>query len=98
VIVGEKSPVKLQNEVMYLDVTLKANRTFTCGVRGSFNAIVYVLEGTIKIGGTMVSKSVAGLLTDGDSVEISADDPARLVVIGGKPHGEEIVLRGSFIY
>jgi quercetin 2,3-dioxygenase len=97
-IVGKNSPVMLQNEVAYLDVTLQPKQAFTCDVRSDFNVFIYVLEGTVKIGNTVVSKSEAGLLTEGDSVDLSAAEPARIVVIGGKPHGEEIVLRGSFVY
>jgi redox-sensitive bicupin YhaK (pirin superfamily) len=97
-IVGENSPVKLQNEVTYLDVTLQPKQTFTHDVRRDFNAFIYVLEGAVKIGDAEVGKGEAALLTEGDSIELSAAEPARLVVIGGKPHGEEIVLRGSFVY
>lgn len=97
-VVGESSPVKLRNEVVYLDVTLQPNQTFTREVRLDFNAFIYVLEGAVKIGDTEVGKTEAALLTEGDSIELSASEPARLVIIGGKPHGEEIVLRGSFVY
>jgi redox-sensitive bicupin YhaK (pirin superfamily) len=97
-VVGENSPVTLRNEVTYLDVALQPNRVFTHDVRRDFNAFVYVLEGTVKIADTEVGKSEAALLTEGDTVTLSAVEPARLVVIGGKPHGEEIVLRGSFVY
>jgi redox-sensitive bicupin YhaK (pirin superfamily) len=97
-VVGKNSPVKLQNEVTYLDVMLQSKLTFTYDVRHDFNALIYMLEGTVQIGNTVLSKSEAGLLTEGDAIELSAPEPARLVVIGGKPHGEKIVLRGSFIY
>lgn len=97
-IVGENSPLKLQNEVSYLDLTLQPKQTLTLAIRHDFNVLIYVLEGTIRLGKTVVSKSVAGLLTKGDSIELSTAESARLVVIGGKPHGEEIVLRGSFVY
>jgi redox-sensitive bicupin YhaK (pirin superfamily) len=97
-VVGKNSPIKLQNEVTYLDVALPPNQPFTHDVRQDFNALIYVLEGTVKIGNTEVGKSEAGLLTEGDSIELSAPAFARLVVIGGKPHGEEIILRGSFVY
>jgi redox-sensitive bicupin YhaK (pirin superfamily) len=36
-------------------------------------------------------------LDEGDLMELSASEPARLVAVEGKPHGEEIVLRGSFV-
>jgi redox-sensitive bicupin YhaK (pirin superfamily) len=97
-VVGETSSVKLQNEVVYLDVTLEPNRIFTCEVRRDFNAFIYVLEGTAKIGDTEVEKGEAALLKEGDSVALSAAELARLVIIGGKPHGEENVLRGSSVY
>lgn len=97
-IVGENSPVKLHTEITYLDITLQPRRTFTLDINRAFNAFVYVLEGTVKLGNTLLSKSKAGLLTEGKSIELSSPEPARLVVIGGKPHGERIVLRGSFVY
>jgi redox-sensitive bicupin YhaK (pirin superfamily) len=97
-VVGENSPVKLQNEVTYLDVSLQPNQPFVYSFRGDLNAFVYVLEGSVKLGYVMVGKGEAGLLTEGDSIELSAAETARVVVIGGKPHGEEIVLRGSFVY
>ncbi|MBT0158406.1 pirin family protein [Candidatus Bathyarchaeota archaeon A05DMB-2] len=98
IVVGENSPVTLQNEVIYFDVTLQPKQPFTCEVRKDFNAFIYVLEGTVKIGDTELRKSEAALLTEGDSIGLSAADLARVVVIGGKPHGEDIILRGSFVY
>jgi redox-sensitive bicupin YhaK (pirin superfamily) len=97
-IVGKKSPIKLQNEVTYLDITLQSKQPFTYNIRSDINALIYVIEGTVKLGNTNVSKSNAGLLTRGSWIELSAPKPARLVVIGGKPHGEEIQLQGSFVY
>jgi redox-sensitive bicupin YhaK (pirin superfamily) len=97
-VVGEKSPIKLRNEVVYLDVTLQPKQPFTCEVRSDFNAFIYVLEGAVKIGDAEVRKSEAALLTEGDSIELSDTESARVVIIGGKPHGEEVVLRGSFVY
>jgi hypothetical protein len=37
-------------------------------------------------------------LDEGDLIELSASMSARLVVVTGKQHGEEIVLGGSFVY
>jgi len=97
-IVGENSPVKLRTEITYLDVTLQPKRTFIRDISRDLNAFVYVLKGTVKLGNTIVRKSEAGLLTEGESIELSAPESARVVVISGKPHGEQIVLKGSFVY
>jgi redox-sensitive bicupin YhaK (pirin superfamily) len=71
-IVGENSPVKLHTDITYSDITLQPKRTFTHGIKHTFSAFVYVLEGTAKLGNTIVSKSEAGLLTEGELVELSA--------------------------
>jgi redox-sensitive bicupin YhaK (pirin superfamily) len=60
-VVGEKSPVKLHTEVTYLDVTLQPDLAFTSNIRREFNAFVYVLEGTVKLGNATLRKSEAGL-------------------------------------
>ena len=97
-IVGENSPVKLQNDVTYLDVALQSKLPFACCIKQDFNALIYVLEGAVEVDDTVVSKSEAGLLTQGDLIELSGDEHSRLVIIGGKPHGEKMVIRGSFVY
>lgn len=97
-VVGENSPVRLHTEVTYLDVALQPRQAFTRDISRDFNSFVYVLEGNVEVRDTALGKSEAALLTGGDSIELSATKPARLVVIGGKPHGEQIVLAGSFVY
>jgi len=97
-VVGDGSPVRLENEVTYLDVTLRPNQKFVQEVRSDLDAFVYLIEGEAKISDALLNKSEAGMLTKGETVEISNEEQARLIIVGGKPHGEPIVLRGSFVY
>lgn len=96
-VVGRTSPVKLHTELIYLDVTLQPKRPFTHDIASDFNALVYVLEGTVEANKTTLNKTEAGLLSEGNSIELLATKQARLVVIGGKPHREKIILKGSFV-
>ena len=59
---------------------------------------MYVLEGGVSVGGKAVGVCEAALLTGGEVVEVVSEGKARFVLIAGKPHGEPIALRGSFVY
>jgi redox-sensitive bicupin YhaK (pirin superfamily) len=57
-----------------------------------------VLEGILDIANSKVKKNEAALLTMGKKIETIAKEKSRFVLIEGKPHGEPITLRGSFVY
>jgi len=98
IIVGRGSPVKLRTEVVYLDVKLPPKKEFVYNINSKFNMMLYVLEGALGLGKSQVGRGEAALLTTGERVEVAAEEKARLALIGGRPHGETIVLRGSFVY
>jgi len=97
-VVGEGSPVELHTKVVYLDVTLLPRSEFAYDVGSELSVMMYVLEGGLTLGRSKLGRGEAGLLTTGERVEAAADGETRFVLIGGKPHGEPIVLRGSFVY
>jgi len=97
-IVGEGSPVGLRTKVEYLDVTLPQQKEFTHEVGPGFNALLYVLEGTLAIGRSRVERGEAAVLTADVQVNVHSTEKARFVLISGKPHGEPIMLRGSFVH
>ena len=98
IIAGGRSPVKLHTNVIYLDVTLQPESKFVYKVDPEFNVMLYVLNGTVTIDRSKVRTSEAALLTLGEEVEVAAYEKSRFVLIGGKPHREPIILRGSFVY
>jgi len=97
-IVGEGSPIKLHTKAEYLDVRLHPRSTFSRSIDPSLNMMLYVLEGTLSLSNSQIRRGEAALLTAGETVEAVAEDAARFALMAGKPHGEPVVLRGSFVY
>jgi redox-sensitive bicupin YhaK (pirin superfamily) len=87
---------------LYADLQLGAGAELTVAVPEALNALVYLYEGEAGLltdaGREPLQGSAASILTDGDSVRLSAGEPgARLLLIGGKPIGEPIAQYGPLV-
>ena len=83
---------------MLLDVHLDAGSRFEADIPAGHNAFAYVYEGEATIGGKVLPRRAAGLLGDGDRVEIlSESDGTRLLLLAAKPLNEPIVQYGPFV-
>ena len=75
-----------------------AGATFTAPVAAGHNAFLYAYEGSATIGGKALPHRAAGLLSDGDSVSITAGpEGARCLLLAGKPLREPVVQYGPFV-
>jgi redox-sensitive bicupin YhaK (pirin superfamily) len=104
--VGEQQvagPIQgLSTEPLFLDVRLPAGGTFIHLVEAGHNVFVYPFEGSIRIGPAEAAHTLeaqdAGVLTPGDTVEISAGEHgAAFLLLAGKPLHEPIVQYGPFV-
>jgi redox-sensitive bicupin YhaK (pirin superfamily) len=87
-------------EPLYLDLHLPPGARVTIPLEATHNAFVYAYEGAVSIGddAQTVPLRAAGLLTQGDAVDITAGERgARLLLIAGRPIGEPIVQYGPFV-
>jgi len=87
-------------EPLYLDLHLPAGVSFTQALPAAFNAFVYVYRGEIKIGNREVPLQRMAILKnqpEADGVSLTADAPARVLLIAGKPLKEPIVQYGPFV-
>jgi redox-sensitive bicupin YhaK (pirin superfamily) len=87
---------------LFYDVVLDAGKSIQVAIPESHSAFVYAYEGEVSIGdGTeqsVLPVQSAGVLSDGDTVRIAAQDtPARFVVLAGKPLNEPVVQHGPFV-
>ena len=92
----------LSTEPLYLDVQLPAGGTFAQPLPSGHNAFIYVFEGNGQVGADDMARAVAthtaGLLTDGDQVEVRAGtEGVRFLLIAGRPLGEPVVQHGPFV-
>jgi len=92
----------LTTQPLFLDVKLAAHGQFTQAVAHGHNAFVYPYEGKVEIGAADQSRSLAsqaaGVLSDGDCIEIrTIDQPAAFLVLAGRPLREPVVQYGPFV-
>jgi redox-sensitive bicupin YhaK (pirin superfamily) len=63
-----------------------------------FNALVYVLEGSLKTsGGHLLTKDMGVYNLDGDAIQLNATANTRYIVLSGKPLNEPVAQYGPFV-
>jgi len=107
VIAGESHGVKgaVQRgvtEPLYLDVHLPAGARFEQPLPAAHNAFLYVYEGSLQHDGgcrqTTGRLAVLANTAGSDGVRLHAgDEPARAILVAGRPLGEPIAQHGPFV-
>ncbi|HEU4530456.1 MAG TPA: pirin family protein [Steroidobacteraceae bacterium] len=91
----------LSTEPIYFDVQLPAGAEFSHPIAAGHNAFVYTYEGAVSIGAPGAEKPLrphsAGVLGTGDEVRIVAREPARVLLLAGRPLREPVVQYGPFV-
>lgn len=88
----------MSTEPIYLDVALPAQRLFSVELPEQHHAFVYVFEGQLQVSNQLVKNHSAGILSQGNKLEIgSLNQPTRLLILAGKPIGEPVVQHGPFV-
>jgi redox-sensitive bicupin YhaK (pirin superfamily) len=92
------APGSMSTDPLFVDLTLGAGEPYRLAVKAGHNAFVYAYEGSVRIGAKELPLQSAGILGDGDCVDIEGGPGgARLIVIAGKPLGEPVVQYGPFV-
>jgi quercetin 2,3-dioxygenase len=84
----------------YFDVHLQPGAVFEAPIPAGHNAFVYAYDGEARIGAQKkaLPNRAAGLLSDGDEVQVAAGSGgARVLVLAGKPLREPVVQYGPFV-
>jgi redox-sensitive bicupin YhaK (pirin superfamily) len=92
----------LSTDPLYFDVELPAGAGFSHPVKRGHSVFVYAYEGSVNIGSGDAARALrmqsAGILSDGDRVEISAGaEGARFIMLAGRPLREPVVQYGPFV-
>jgi redox-sensitive bicupin YhaK (pirin superfamily) len=93
---------RVATEPVYFDLALDVGARIDVPLPAGHNAFVYVFEGRVSAGpdgdGTPVERGELALLSPGSSVELEAgSDPARLILVAGRPLNEPIARYGPFV-
>jgi len=93
-------------EPLYLDVTLPKGAALEQPIPAGHNGFVYVFEGeSVTVdsadgsGGTTIPCRHLAVLGDGDRLRLrnDADQPARMLIVAGRPISEPIARYGPFV-
>ncbi len=90
----------LSTEPHYYDLRLPSGASVTIPTPAGHNAFLYAYEGAATVGddSRQLPFRAAGLLTPGDSVQVTAGEAgARLLFLAGRPLGEPVVQYGPFV-
>ncbi len=98
-VAGIKGPVGgIATDPTYLDISLAKGATFSHRLPKDYNAFAYVFEGQAIVGIKDVEKSQLAVLSQGEVFTVTAEEePARLILVAGKPLREPVVKYGPFV-
>ena len=81
-----------------IHVRMKPGATYTHSCDEAHNVMLYTFGGSVEVEGRSLHDGGLGLLTEGDSIEINAeDDGAEFLILGGPEIGEPIARYGPFV-
>ncbi|HXI86694.1 MAG TPA: pirin family protein [Parvularculaceae bacterium] len=87
---GETSPVRIFSPMFYVHVEAPAGARIALPDAYAERAL-YLIEGRLSIGGTACEKERLVAFSKGSAPEITAQTPARLMLLGGEPIGERVI-------
>jgi len=87
-------------EPLYLDLEIPAGATFEQPLAAGHNAFIYVFRGAVQVEGVAVPRQRMAILANdpsSDGVALRATEPARALLIAGRPLREPIAQYGPFV-
>jgi redox-sensitive bicupin YhaK (pirin superfamily) len=96
---GVRAVIATHTPVIYQDWSLDAGADVTTAVPADHNVVAYVFQGSIGVGdrGDTVAEGQLAIFGPGEAVRLRASAPARLLLLGGVPHGEPVARHGPFV-
>jgi redox-sensitive bicupin YhaK (pirin superfamily) len=96
-LLGSVSPVETYSPLVGAELILDPGTTLAPDVDPTFEYGVLVDFGTVHVNGEEVTRDHLAYVEPGDPLEIVADDLAHVLLIGGRPLGEQIVMWWNFV-
>jgi quercetin 2,3-dioxygenase len=87
----------LATQALYLDVHVPAGQTFTQTTPAAHNALLYVYQGSARVGDAAVNAHAAALLSAGEQIIVSVAADTRFLLLAAQPLNEPVVQYGPFV-
>jgi redox-sensitive bicupin YhaK (pirin superfamily) len=95
---GRSSPVEIYSPLMAVDLAAAAAAAATLPVTSSYEHAALTLSGEVQVAGeTLLPGTLLYLGVGREQLEVSCRAAARVILIGGVPFGEEILLWWNFV-
>lgn len=86
---GATSPVKMYANTLYVEAHLRAGQKIT--VPNAQERAVYVAEGELSSGDTLISERSMAVLSDAPIIELTATCDSRIAIVGGETMSKRYV-------
>ncbi len=97
-LLGASSPVRTHSPLLGAELKMTSGTSLRVPVDPAYELGVLVDTGHVGVDGKPVAPHELGFLEPGSSaLELTADDDTRLLLLGGPPFGERIVMWWNFI-
>ena len=96
---GHAGPGATRTPMAFVHTTVAPGAELVLPWRADFNALVYVLHGSGRVGPEQapVSGGQLAVFGPGDHLRVAADTALDVVVLGGRPIGEPVAWYGPFV-
>lgn len=95
---GRTSPAQVHSPLMAVDLSAQGSAAVSMPLTPSFEHAALVLSGTARIAGEALAPGTLLYLGSGrEHLDVRSDGPVRLIIIGGVPFGEDILLWWNFV-
>jgi redox-sensitive bicupin YhaK (pirin superfamily) len=95
---GERSPARVHSPLIGLDLATPGDARIDLPLRGDFEHAVMVLEGAAEVDGAWLEPGTLHYVGPGrERLPLAARAAARLIVIGGEPMKEDIIIWWNFV-
>jgi redox-sensitive bicupin YhaK (pirin superfamily) len=94
---GDTSTVETFSPLLGAEVIVDGGTTLAPETDPTYEYGVLVDFGTVHVNGVEVTRNQLAYVAPGEPLEVRADDLAHLLLLGGPPFGEEIVMWWNFV-